>query len=55
MKLNVLVGNMNDRELRRIEARLRVKWQAWNKTCHPEDQIDWIEFYEEAINKKVTW
>jgi len=37
------------------EAALRVEWKAWNEKCHPEDQIDWIEFYEEATNKKATW
>ena len=46
---------MNDEELRRIEARLREQWQEWNKQCHPEDQIDWIEFLEEATKKKATW
>jgi hypothetical protein len=30
---------------------LREAWIKWNKTCHPEDQIDWIEFSEEATNK----
>jgi len=29
---------------------LRVQWQRWNKQCHPEDRIDWIEFLEEATN-----
>ena len=46
---------MDDKELRKFEARLKVKWKAWNERCHPEDQIDWIEFYEEATNKKATW
>ena len=53
---------MDDRELRRnrpskykSEAALRIEWREWNKRCHPEDQIDWIEFYEEATNKKATW
>jgi len=30
--------------------KLRVQWQRWNKQCHPEDRIDWIEFLEEATN-----
>tara|TARA_R110001583_G_scaffold194540_1_gene365655 strand:+ start:515 stop:646 length:132 start_codon:yes stop_codon:yes gene_type:complete len=42
---------MNNEEL----DKLRVQWQRWNKTCHPEDQIDWIEFLEEMTKKKVTW
>lgn len=46
---------MDDRELRRIEARLREQWREWNKHCHPEDRIDWIEFYEEATKKRATW
>ena len=29
------------------EHQIREKWQAWNRDCHPEDRIDWIEFYEE--------
>ena len=51
MKLNALVGNMEKGEY----DTLREAWIKWNKTCHPEDQIDWIEFYEEATKKKVTW
>ena len=48
---------MDDRELRRMEVRLREQWRAWNEQCHPEDQIDWIEFYEEAMasKKRATW
>ena len=42
---------MNSEEL----DKLRVQWQRWNKQCHPEDQIDWVEFLEEATKKKVTW
>ena len=45
---------MNDEELRRIEARLREQWQEWNKQCHLEDRIDWIEFYEEMTKKRLT-
>lgn len=26
---------------------IRKAWKKWNAKCHPEDQIDWIEFYEE--------
>jgi hypothetical protein len=57
-----IVATPQDRELRRnrpskykSEAALRIEWREWNKRCHPEDQIDWIEFYEEATNKKATW
>jgi hypothetical protein len=31
------------------EASLRIEWRVWNENCHPEDQIDWIEFYEEVL------
>ena len=34
---------MNNEEL----DKLRVQQQRWNKQCHPEDQIDWIEFLED--------
>jgi hypothetical protein len=29
--------------------KLREKWNVWNKNCHPEDRIDWGEYYEEHI------
>jgi hypothetical protein len=26
---------------------LRKAWKKWNDKCHPEDRIDWEEFYDE--------
>ena len=26
---------------------LREAWKKWNAKCHPEDQIDWEEYYDE--------
>jgi len=28
-------------------VRLRKAWKKWNDKCHPEDRIDWQEFYDE--------
>ena len=28
-------------------VKLRQAWKKWNASCHPDDQIDWIEFLEE--------
>ena len=35
-------------------SRLREQWREWNEHCHPEDRIDWIEFYEEMTKKRAT-
>lgn len=26
---------------------IRRAWKKYNNKCHPEDRIDWVEFYEE--------
>ena len=28
-------------------VRLRRAWRKWNESCHPDDQIDWNEFFKE--------
>ena len=29
------------------QKELREAWVTWNKTCHPEDRIDWGEYLDE--------
>ena len=28
-------------------VKLRKAWKAWNAKCHPEDRIDWEDYYDE--------
>jgi|TARA_R110000803_G_scaffold57236_1_gene115119 hypothetical protein len=47
MRLN---GGMNYAKAEAEYVKLRAAWKKWNDKCHPEDRIDWQEFYDEHKN-----